>query len=51
MKNYIGQMRVGIRVDITLWDAIKMRIAGIGQLIKKTSTKVTIDDLIEKSRS
>jgi len=48
MKNWIGTLRVKVKVEMSLWDAIKLRIAGMDKPFKK---KITIDELIKEGKS
>ena len=48
MNQTLGCVRLKIAVDLTLWSAIKLRIAGIAKAGKKR--KVTIQELIDEGR-
>lgn len=48
INTWIATLKLNIDIDIKLWDAIKMRIAGLSAMLEKKKQKITIEQLIEK---
>ena len=43
----IGTLKIKIKIDLSIWDAVKLRIAGIGNLSKQK--KITIEEMINEN--